>query len=47
VLLDDFVEKVFEAEALSGGLSLEPPGSGIDPRKLLESALNDVTEREE
>lgn len=41
VLLDDFVERVFEAEALSGGLSLDPPGTGIDARKLIESALGD------
>jgi hypothetical protein len=41
VLLDDFVERVFEAEALSGGLSLDPPGANLDPRKLIESALGD------
>lgn len=41
LLLDDFVDRVFEAEALNGGLSLDPPGTGVDAQKLLESAFVD------
>ncbi|MGH2551814.1 MAG: Chromate resistance protein ChrB [Thermomicrobiales bacterium] len=47
VLLDDFVERVFEAESISGGISLDLPGSRIDTRALIESALTDDAETKE